>query len=369
MRPTLFARGRRLKALLVPAICLALMPATTLTARADTTPPSPPGWALARISQTAPLAPGQTSFSYSPTSHGAGVNAYVIDAGIDYNAPDLGGRAGLAFDVDGGDGQTCPAGTTVDEPAHGDEVADILGGTQFGVADQVNLWSVKAFHCNQNPTDSLAVNNGLIQAINWLAANHKPNAVAVIARNDNGAGYFYSPLYDPYNTIGLTNAVNNLAASGVFVAVSAGNISGSGAQCVFTVCVYPQKYAVDNVPANAGQAMVVMASDRNDHAALDTANNLCGPGQWSTALGGDIYAPGVDVPSAYGWECGTSDATPLVAGVAALYKATYGDAPSATVKSWISSHATQNAITNNPPEVNGNPQTASPNLLLNIGGL
>ena len=41
-------------------------------------------------------------------------------------------------------------------------------------------------------------------------------------------------------------------------------------------------------------------------------------------------------------------ASPHVAGVAALYKATFGNAPSATVASWIFTNATAGVITGNP---------------------
>jgi len=41
-------------------------------------------------------------------------------------------------------------------------------------------------------------------------------------------------------------------------------------------------------------------------------------------------------------------ATPHVTGVAALYKATFGDAASATVSNWIINNATTSVITGNP---------------------
>jgi len=44
---------------------------------------------------------------------------------------------------------------------------------------------------------------------------------------------------------------------------------------------------------------------------------------------------------------GTSMATPHVVGVGSLYKATFGDAPSATVSTWIINNATTGAISGN----------------------
>ena len=49
-------------------------------------------------------------------------------------------------------------------------------------------------------------------------------------------------------------------------------------------------------------------------------------------------------------------ATPHVTGVAALYKATFGDAASATVSNWITNNATAGVITGN--------RSGTPNLLL-----
>jgi hypothetical protein len=45
-------------------------------------------------------------------------------------------------------------------------------------------------------------------------------------------------------------------------------------------------------------------------------------------------------------------ASPHVAGVAALYKATYGDASYSTIRSWLTTNATANVITGN---VSGTP--------------
>jgi subtilisin family serine protease len=49
---------------------------------------------------------------------------------------------------------------------------------------------------------------------------------------------------------------------------------------------------------------------------------------------------------------GTSMASPHVAGVAALYKGTYGDASQATIDGWLKNNATANVITGN---VSGTP--------------
>lgn len=59
---------------------------------------------------------------------------------------------------------------------------------------------------------------------------------------------------------------------------------------------------------------------------------------------------------------GTSMAAPHAVGVAALYKQTYGDAPSDVIERWIVEHATLGLI-------EGGETGGTPNRLLNTGGL
>ncbi|WP_344835525.1 S8 family serine peptidase [Actinocorallia longicatena] len=307
-----------------------------------------PGWALDRIDQAALPLDG----TYTTGSEGAGVNAYVIDTGINTGLADFGGRASVAYDVFGGNGQDCASSGSY----HGTGMASMVGGATYGVAKQVNLLSVKAEQCGVGPVEA-----NYITAINWVAAHHQKPAVAVISSNWPGATYWNGNALS-----GLTKAVDDLAAAGVFVAVSAGNIT-AGDPLAWT-----KTYAVNNPPANASQALVVMASDPADRAVL----NLTVPGTttaWSTAIGGDIYAPGFGVmmlngDGTFGAHHGTSFAAPMAAGVGALYKAAHGDAPSATVRSWILSHATAGAVVNNPGGTPGT-LTYTPNLLLSTGGL
>jgi subtilisin family serine protease len=135
--------------------------------------------------------------------------------------------------------------------------------------------------------------------------------------------------------------VNNLANSGVFVSVGAGGEN-------FSAC---------NVsPASAASAMTVAASTSSDAKASYTNYGSCV----------DIYAPGSSIISTWHTSTtatntisGTSMAAPHAAGVAARYKATYGNAATVTIDSWIKNRATLNKITGNP--------TGTPNRLLYVG--
>jgi subtilisin family serine protease len=163
----------------------------------------------------------------------------------------------------------------------------------------------------------------VIAGVDWVAANHESPAVA----NMSLGGDFSRALND---------AVTALSNAGVFIAVAAGN---------------DDEDACGASPASAAAAFTVAASERGD--AKSSFSN------WGTCV--DAYAPGATVKSAWLLGAamtfsGTSMASPHVAGTAALYKATFGDAPSSTVADWITSNATAGVITGNPD--------GTPNLLL-----
>ena len=265
-------------------------------------------WGLDRIDQRAlPL-----SATYSYTSTGAGVHVYIIDTGIWTLHSEFGGRADNVYDVIGLAGEDCNG--------HGTHVAGIVGSATYGVAKGVFLHGLRVvFDCS-----GVGYTSDVIAGVDWVAAHHASPAVANMSL---GAG-------DPDSA--LTTAVTNLWKSGVFVAVAAGNHNADACQVL---------------PVGASAAFVVAASTRTDAAASFS--------NWGRCV--DAYAPGQDIKST--WllgqtmtMSGTSMATPHATGVAALYKATLGDAPSDAVANWILSNATAGVITGN--------QAGTPNLLL-----
>jgi subtilisin family serine protease len=264
----------------------------------DTTQNNPPSWGLDRIDQAS--RPLSSSYTYNTTA--SGVYAYVIDTGIYTSDSDFGGRAAVAYDAIGGNGQDCNG--------HGTHVAGTIGGAAYGVAKGVKLRAVRVLDCNGSGT-----NSGVIAGMNWVASNHSSPAVANMSL---GGGYSSS----------VNSAANSLASSGVFLAVAAGN---SGAD------------ACNSSPSSAANTTTVAASDSSDAKA-----------SWSN-YGGcvDLYAPGVNITSDWlnggtNTISGTSMASPHVTGVGALYKATYGDASYSTIRSWLTSNASSGKISGNP---------------------
>lgn len=268
-------------------------------------------WGLDRIDQRAlPL-----SFTYTYTTSAANVYAYIVDTGIETTHSQFGGRAANVYDAFGGNGQDCNG--------HGTHVAGTVGGSTWGVAKGVNLRGLRVLDCAGSGSTS-----GIIAALDWLRVNHVKPAVANMSL---GGG----------KSTALNTAVTNLSNAGVFVAVAAGNENQS---------------ACNVSPASTPAVTTVAASSNTDRKASFS--------NWGSCV--DLYAPGVKIASAYTqnrnvYLDGTSMASPHVAGVGALYKATYGDVSSATVDSWIKTNSTANVI--------GGNRSGTPNRLLYKAGL
>lgn len=246
-------------------------------------------WALDRIDQrTLPL-----NGTYTFTSRASDVTAYIIDSGINTGHPDFGGRAAVAYDATGGDGKDCNG--------HGTYVAGLVGGTVYGVAKGVQLRSVRVLNCVTPGSLS-----NLIAGMDWVRVRAVKPAVAVVS------------LGTSFSTA-VNSSAKNLALSGVFLSVAAGNEG-------LNACNYS--------PGSTPEVCTVGATTSADACSTYSNSGPCV----------DVYAPGSSVVSDWfnggtSTQSGTSGASALVGGAGALYKATYGDVASASVCSWIQTNA------------------------------
>jgi subtilisin family serine protease len=270
-------------------------------------------WGLDRIDQTSNTLNG----TYIYTTTAANVTAYVIDTGVTPGHTQFAGRASSVYNAVGGSNDDCNG--------HGTHVAGTIGGTTYGVAKAVRIRGVKVLSCSGSGSTA-----GIIAGVDWVRLNATKPAVANLSL---GGGFSSS----------TNTAVNNLANSGVFVAVASGNSNANA-------CNYS--------PASAANVTSVNASTSGNAKASFSNYGSCT----------HLYAPGQSITSAWHTSStatntisGTSMASPHVAGVGALYLAGNPSASNATVRSWIINNATANVISGNP--------SGTPNRLLNKGAL
>ncbi|CAB4911456.1 unannotated protein [freshwater metagenome] len=272
---------------------------------------TPAVWGLDRLDQRS----ASPSNSYSYTSNGQGVTAYVIDTGILATHEEFAGR------VSPGNTQIADGNGTRDCNGHGTHVSGTIGGTKYGVAKGVTLVPVRVLDCTGSGFTS-----GVIAGINWVITNHVSGPA--VANISLGGGF----------SAALNNAVAALVADGVVVAVAAGNDNRNA-------CSYS--------PASAPNAITVGATDSTDRRANFS--------NFGTCL--DIFAPGVGITSSvigsniatavYG---GTSMASPHVAGAAALLLEATPTATPAQIQSALVTASTCAVVTD--------AVTGSPNRLL-----
>ena len=278
-------------------------------------------WGLDRIDQRG--LPLSTSYSY--TSNGEGVSAYVIDTGLLSTHTQFTGRvsAGQNFAANTTTSVNVSPTNTNDCNGHGTHVAGTIGGSTSGVAKGVTIIPVRVLDCTGSGTTS-----GVIAGINWVISHHQAGIPAVANLSLGG---------------GLSNALNtaiaNLIADGVVVAVAAGNDN-------LDACL--------SSPASAPNAITVGASEIRDNKAAYSNFGRCL----------DIFAPGSSITSSWigasntatATISGTSMASPHVAGAAALLLEVNKTATPQQIRDSLVNNSTCGAVTSS--------GTGSPNNLL-----
>ncbi|MEO6204054.1 MAG: S8 family serine peptidase [Mycobacteriales bacterium] len=276
---------------------------------ASATQADPPSYGLDRIDQRAlPL-----SHSYTTTSQGAGVTAYVVDTGIRYDHRDFGGRATPGFDA------ITPGGGAVDCNGHGTHVSGTIGGTAYGVAKAVRLVGVRVLDCSGSGTTAQVV-----AGLDWVIGNHQAGVPAVANLSLGGSA-----------DTALDTAVKNAIADGITFGVAAGNDGG------FVTDLLGSSDACNGSPSRVPAALTVAATDASDARASYSNRGSCV----------DLWAPGSAIVSDWYTSAtatqtlnGTSMATPHVVGAAALLLAKGYQSPAAVAVALIAA-STKNVVT------------------------
>lgn len=253
-----------------------------------------PRWHLQRIVQREMLTDqqlnsGVQAYNLSTISvYPVPVTIYVIDSGVRIQHEEFAdGRAtyGVNF-VDPGEPPT-------DCNGHGTHVAALAAGTYSGVATKARIISVRVLDC-----EGIGSCADIVSALDWVAFHFNTtrgddgNARAIVVMSIGSS----SSACDP-----TEQASTYLWKMGIIVAAAAGN---------------QRSQSCDVYPVRNNHTIGVGATDKND--VMFEKNNF------GDCV--DIFAPGVSVLSAWGVgpntalkrSTGTSMATPLVAGVAAI---------------------------------------------------
>ena len=232
---------------------------------------------------------------------GKGVTVAVIDTGVKANHEDLPNLRRV--EVTNGNE---PLGLD-DATGHGTHVAGIIGAAMgngkggAGIAPGATILSLRVVNAAGYIYDS-----ALIAALRTAVKN----GAQIVNISIGGTAY---------NAV-FQKAINEAAEAGVTVVAAMGN---DGTNCL-------------NYPAGYDNVIGVVSVDRTNNRASGSSY-----GTW-----GDVAAPGAAVWSttyngSYGPKSGTSMASPVVAGVAALYKSVHSDATPAQITARLKATATR----------------------------
>ncbi len=215
-----------------------------------------------------------STYAWNNKYMGAGVKVGVLDTGI-ASHQDL--KIAYFYDA-----TTASVTSPKDLDDHGTHVAGIIGALQnnvggSGIAPQASLYGIRVFDDNGSCTSEY-----LVRGINMAVTQ----GVQLINMSLGGIGY---------STTEQT-AVKNAVNKGVAVFAAAGND-----------LAHTKSY-----PAAFSEVICIAATDTNNARAY-----FSNYGSWV-----DLAAPGVDIystmPGGYGYMSGTSQATPVAVGTAAV---------------------------------------------------
>jgi subtilisin len=277
----------------------------------------------------------------SPTAQIDGVDQRVnadiaiIDTGIDPTQPDLNVVGGVNCGGENSSG-------TDDEEGHGTEVAGVVGALDnsfgtVGIAPGVRLWSVRVFN-----DDDLGTDATILCGLDWVDQNRSTIEVANLSLIDIGSDDGHCGLvnHDPVHW-----GICHVYRDGVTLVAGAGN---DGVD------------ASDEMPASFPEVITVSGFSDTDGlpGGLGAASRLGDPDDTFSYFSNfgapiDIGAPDECIGTTYPdgqftGDSGTSFATPLVAGAAALYLAKHPGASPAQVKAAILANAFPGPIPGDP---------------------
>jgi flagellin-like hook-associated protein FlgL len=236
--------------------------------------------------------------AYGTNAAGSGIKIAVIDSGVDTTHSQL--AANLLAGTDIADGDSNPNDDNAAVGGHGTHVAGIIAAVNDGIGTQGVAFQAKILPIKVVATASGGgINpNDVASAINYAVAQ--------------GAKIINMSLGGTVPSAAENAAIDAAVAAGVVVIAASGNSALSDP-------AWPAQYAID--PNADGAMLAVGATDYLNHMA--SFSNLAGVAKAAT-----VDAPGVDILSTYVGNTlavlsGTSMASPLVAGAAAVLESLF----------------------------------------------
>jgi type VI secretion system secreted protein VgrG len=259
---------------------------------------------------------------------GSGLAAAVIDTGVDYHHPALGGGFGPGYKVSGYD-LANKDGDPDTTWTHGTMVAGIIASSDPanpGIAPGARIVALRVFTESGNSSFDL-----IADGLQWVLDHYQEENISVVNVSLSDGGNYPTDGGWTLLAVGrrIMNLVNQLAALGIPVVAGAGNsFDGSSQGMGFAAIVR--------------DTLSVTGSTSSD-AFLPNAQRL-GPGVGG-ASATDLLAPGQDIPApsegtSFTTASGTSFSTAIVSGsvllLQSIYKSRFGVLPTvAQVTNWL----------------------------------
>lgn len=220
------------------------------------------------------------------TLTGEGVAVAVLDTGVE-NVPEIAGKVSAAYELDVGNWSMTAISPTRDTGGHGTHVSGLICGDTVGIAPGAVVHNVIMI-----PDGSGTLSN-FVLAMEWVAAQPE---ISIMNMSAGIRGF----------TGGMDSVLEGMIAAGVFPVMAIGNEGRNKTRS----------------PGNYRDPFSIGASDRNDRiASFSGGGTMIVDNQMYDVP--DVVAPGAEVTSCVmggGYEAwnGTSMATPIVSGLAAL---------------------------------------------------
>jgi parallel beta-helix repeat protein len=242
---------------------------------------------------------------------GKGQTVCVIDTGIDYTHPDLGGCFGPGCKVLGGYDFINSDSDPMDDNAHGTHVAGIVAanGTVVGVAPDANLVAVKVCDSNGDCPGS-----AMIAGTDWCVNNMQNYNISILTMSIGDRNSWDSSNCPTW----MDSSINTAYSFNLPITISSGNQAYKNG-ISYPACS-PNAISVGATYDASAPGSAYWGSCTDDTIVVDKVTCFTNSHQIL-----DLMAPGAVIYSTvlnglHSWKSGTSMAAPHVAGTIALMK-------------------------------------------------